>query len=263
MNFKALRDQILANVDQYSTEESKIVIVKLLDFLVDLDEKRSTLEKENQILLTEKIDWENHAKVSTDVYEKQAADILDKAKQEADEIIINAKKQAEKIEQEAYGKGNEILTDYLNQVEGVIKNLKDKDEELKRYRSHILTIFRKTIFRFADTNYFIFRNDNEDFREMLQFFETDDALQKLCDDIIKSLSEDPKYLEIVKEVEEKTDYDLEELLKDETIKIDDKAKEEVNEETPQEETQEVEEEQVEVPTARKFLEVFNQLKYKK
>lgn len=260
MNFSTLRDQILANVNQYNLEESKIIIVKLLDFLVDLEEKRSALEKENQILLTEKLERENNAKLSTDVYEEQVAEIIEKAKKDADNIINNAKRQAEKIEQDAHLKGNEILTDYLEQIEELIKSIKEKDEELKRYRGHILSIFRKTIFRFADTNYFIFRNDNDDFRELLQFFETDDALQKLCDELIKNLNEDPKYLEIVKQVQDKTDYDLEELLKDQTIKIDDKTIEVVNEETEQEEEMVQEEE---APQAQKFLEVFNQLKYKK
>lgn len=260
MNFSTLRDQILANVDQYNLEESKIIIVKLLDFLVDLEEKRSALEKENQILLTEKLERENNAKLSTDVYEEQVAEIIEKAKKDADNIINNAKRQAEKIEQDAHLKGNEILTDYLEQIEELIKSIKEKDEELKRYRGHILSIFRKTIFRFADTNYFIFRNDNDDFRELLQFFETDDALQKLCDELIKNLNEDPKYLEIVKQVQDKTDYDLEELLKDQTIKIDDKTIEVVNEEIEQEEEMVQEEE---APQAQKFLEVFNQLKYKK
>lgn len=261
MNFSTLRDQILANVDQYNLEESKIIIVKLLDFLVDLEEKRSALEKENQILLTEKLERENNAKLSTDVYEEQVAEIIEKAKKDADNIINNAKRQAEKIEQDAHLKGNEILTDYLAQIEELIKSIKEKDEELKRYRCHILSIFRKTIFRFADTNYFIFRNDNDDFRELLQFFETDDALQKLCDELIKNLNEDPKYLEIVKQVQDKTDYDLEELLKDQTIKIDDKTIEVVNEEIEQEE--EMVQEEEEAPQAQKFLEVFNQLKYKK
>lgn len=260
MNFSTLRDQILANVDQYNLEESKIIIVKLLDFLVDLEEKRSALEKENQILLTEKLERENNAKLSTDVYEEQVAEIIEKAKKDADNIINNAKRQAEKIEQDAHLKGNEILTDYLEQIEELIKSIKEKDEELKRYRGHILSIFRKTIFRFADTNYFIFRNDNDDFRELLQFFETDDALQKLCDELIKNLNEDPKYLEIIKQVQDKTDYDLEELLKDQTIKIDDKTIEVVNEEIEQEEEMVQEEE---APQAQKFLEVFNQLKYKK
>jgi len=260
VNFSTLRDQILANVDQYNLEESKIIIVKLLDFLVDLEEKRSALEKENQILLTEKLERENNAKLSTDVYEEQVAEIIEKAKKDADNIINNAKRQAEKIEQDAHLKGNEILTDYLEQIEELIKSIKEKDEELKRYRGHILSIFRKTIFRFADTNYFIFRNDNDDFRELLQFFETDDALQKLCDELIKNLNEDPKYLEIVKQVQDKTDYDLEELLKDQTIKIDDKTIEVVNEEIEQEEEMVQEEE---APQAQKFLEVFNQLKYKK
>lgn len=260
MNFSTLRDQILANVNQYNLEESKIIIVKLLDFLVDLEEKRSALEKENQILLTEKLEREKNAKLSTDVYEEQVAEIIEKAKKDADNIINNAKRQAEKIEQDAHLKGNEILTDYLEQIEELIKSIKEKDEELKRYRGHILSIFRKTIFRFADTNYFIFRNDNDDFRELLQFFETDDALQKLCDELIKNLNEDPKYLEIVKQVQDKTDYDLEELLKDQTIKIDDKTIEVVNEETEQEEEMVQEEE---APQAQKFLEVFNQLKYKK
>lgn|GEM_PF-961050 len=260
MNFSTLRDQILANVNQYNLEESKIIIVKLLDFLVDLEEKRSALEKENQILLTEKLERENNAKLSTDVYEEQVAEIIEKAKKDADNIINNAKRQAEKIEQDAHLKGNEILTDYLEQIEELIKSIKEKDEELKRYRGHILSIFRKTIFRFADTNYFIFRNDNDDFRELLQFFETDDALQKLCDELIKNLNEDPKYLEIVKQVQDKTDYDLEELLKDQTIKIDDKTIEVVNEEIEQEEEMVQEEE---APQAQKFLEVFNQLKYKK
>lgn len=260
MNFSTLRDQILANVNQYNLEESKIIIVKLLDFLVDLEEKRSALEKENQILLTEKLERENNAKLSTDVYEEQVAEIIEKAKKDADNIINNAKRQAEKIEQDAHLKGNEILTDYLEQIEELIKSIKEKDEELKRYRGHILSIFRKTIFRFADTNYFIFRNDNDDFRELLQFFETDDALQKLCDELIKNLNEDPKYLEIVKQVQDKTDYDLEELLKDQTIKIDDKTIEVLNEEIEQEEEMVQEEE---APQAQKFLEVFNQLKYKK
>jgi len=260
VNFSTLRDQILANVNQYNLEESKIIIVKLLDFLVDLEEKRSALEKENQILLTEKLERENNAKLSTDVYEEQVAEIIEKAKKDADNIINNAKRQAEKIEQDAHLKGNEILTDYLEQIEELIKSIKEKDEELKRYRGHILSIFRKTIFRFADTNYFIFRNDNDDFRELLQFFETDDALQKLCDELIKNLNEDPKYLEIVKQVQDKTDYDLEELLKDQTIKIDDKTIEVVNEEIEQEEEMVQEEE---APQAQKFLEVFNQLKYKK
>lgn len=260
MNFSTLRDQILANVDQYNLEESKIIIVKLLDFLVDLEEKRSALEKENQILLTEKLEREKNAKLSTDVYEEQVAEIIEKAKKDADNIINNAKRQAEKIEQDAHLKGNEILTDYLEQIEELIKSIKEKDEELKRYRGHILSIFRKTIFRFADTNYFIFRNDNDDFRELLQFFETDDALQKLCDELIKNLNEDPKYLEIVKQVQDKTDYDLEELLKDQTIKIDDKTIEVVNEEIEQEEEMVQEEE---APQTQKFLEVFNQLKYKK
>jgi len=288
MDFKALREQILANIENYNTEETKIVVTKLLDFLVDMNEKRSKLETENKALFAEMNDIrKNPQNEATDDYKMKIDEIIAKANEGAKKITDIALNKADNIIKEANDKSLlmaeqisenqcEDIKTFIDKMELVINEVKKKDEEAKIYRKHILGIFRKTIFRFADTSYYIIRSDNKDFRELLQFFEVDESLQRLCDENIEKLDKDPNYQRILKLVKDKPinedANDFKDLLNDEKITIDNKTIELKDidikdlEELALQEDEEDEEDVYEVSAPQsksKFLDVINQYKNNK
>ncbi len=288
MDFKALREQILTNIDHYNNEEMKIVVTKLLDFLIEISEKRSKLEAENKALFQEMNDLRRSNDTdSNSQYKSKINDIVTKTNEEKEKIIENAHKQAEDIINDANNKAQsiielakekeqEIIKTSIEKIETIIKDIKKKDEEAMLYRKHILSIFRKTIFRFSDTNYYIVRSDNKDFRELLQFFETDEKLQELCDKNMEKLMNDSAYQALVEMVK---DNPVEEnivrgnnILKDDKVTIDNKTielkeyeLEEIDDEITindlDEEFEESHEEMKQHSNA-KFLDVINQYKNK-
>ncbi|QVK16802.1 hypothetical protein KHQ81_07715 [Mycoplasmatota bacterium] len=288
MDFKALREQILANIESYNTEEMKIVVIKLLDFLVDINEKRSNLEAENKTLFAEMDHLKkNPLSESPEDYKlkideiiakanEEAQKITDNAREEAENIILEANKNSQLIIDKADDSQNKIIQSFIEKMQQVIEEIKLKDDEAKLYRKHILSIFRKTLFRFSDTNYYIIRSDNEEFRDLLQFFEVDEKLQKLCDENIEKLSNDPKYQEIVQMVKENPSEEdivgINNILKDEHITIDNKTIElkeveptDIEDIIIEEQIDEiVEDEEEKLPQGKsKFLDIINQYKNNK
>lgn len=198
MDFKELRDKILPNIELYNKEEVKIVVAKLLEFLIDIDEKNKALEKEI-------------IEVKNEVKEKV---IIEKEKVNLEEVNKEKEVLLEKARNEAQKAYDEIIQEAINKVQNLIKQVKQKDEQNKMYRKHILSIFRRSIFRFSNTNYYIFKTDDEEFQELIKFFQVDEELQKLCDENIKKLMQDEKYRETIHKVEaneiEETFEDIEE-----------------------------------------------------
>ncbi len=237
MDFKALREQILANIENYSAQETKIVVTKLLDFLVDINEKRSKLESENKSLFEEMNSLKNkNGAVSEDYKSKvdeivslaseESKKITNKAHQDALMIVEEAQKEAQALINETNTNNNELIESSIEKIREVINQIKEKDDEVKLYRRHILSIFRKTIFRFSNTNYYIIRADDKDFRDLLHFFELDELLQKECDDNMKKLAIDPTYQMLLKTVEENVDredlMDIKDIFQDEKVTVDNK-----------------------------------------
>lgn len=180
MDFKALRDKILPNIEHYNKEEVKIVVAKLLEFLIDIDNKNKNLKNEIEEL------------------KKQQTKLLDvdltSVNEEKEIIIQKAKKEAQKVY-------DEIIESAIDKVNDLIRSIKQKDEENKLYRKHILSIFRRSIFRFSNTNYYILKTDDQEFQELVKFFKVDEELQKLCDENIKKLMQNEKYQETIHKVE--------------------------------------------------------------
>ncbi len=261
MNFTDLQKQILTNIDLYNAEETKIVVTKLLDFLIELEEKKRKLEEDNLSLLSQVNDLNAKVAANTAANElkasKEVSEIIQKANDTAENII----KTAQVKHQEIINEANNFMKSSIVKIEKIIDDIKKKDEDAKAYRSHILSIFRKTIFRFSDTNYYLIRTDNKDFRDLCQFFTTDEKLQKLCDEIINNLANDPEYQKILDMVKENPLEALEDIIKDDKITIDNKSiteikleakeMEEVIEESENEEFMELKK-----PTS-KFLDIIN------
>ncbi|MDF2698445.1 MAG: hypothetical protein K0Q49_1 [Haloplasmataceae bacterium] len=220
MDFKALREQILANVENYDADETKIVVTKLLDFLVDINDKRSQLEIENKQLFQD-MNNKNH---NFDQHKAKVDDIFEKANAEAKSIIGNAEEIANKKRNEAELQSKEIINNTINKLEVTITEVKNLDQEMKLYRSHILNIFKKTIFKFSDSKYYLIRKDDKDFNELLNFFEIDSRLQLLADENIKKLNTIKNYIEIRDSVKNKVNEphiirSFEEILKDNELDL--------------------------------------------
>lgn len=193
MDFKVLREKILPNITLYNNDEVKIIVTKLLDFLIETDEEKTKLEKEIMTLKQELNDLKANINTNNNMdLEKAKEEYINKARIDMEEERIALMK-------EAFGK-----------IENLLNNIKKKDEENRLYRQHLLTIFKRTIFRFSDSNFYIIRKDDQEFKELIAFFETDELLQKRCEENIASLEQDPEYLRIKEIVESKigTDSDL-------------------------------------------------------
>ncbi len=211
MDFKTLREQILPNIENYTAQETKIVMTKLLDLLIDIDEKHVKIKNENDLLETKiselknnKTEIDNLSDEKTLSNQIEANNIIEKAREEANVITSEAEESAKILVTDTEIKLEEMKEAAFNQISLAIDELREKDKESQLYRSHILTVFRKAIFRFSDSNYYIIRSDNQDFQELLQFFETDNQLQQICDNNIAALINDPKYIKITKEVKDKS-----------------------------------------------------------
>lgn len=252
MDYKALRDKILPNIPMYSNDEVKIIVTKLLDFLIDLDEQKSNLENEVQVLKKEIDDLKNNMHVTSDNHQNN-----NDIENEKNEILEAARLEIQKEREE-------VMTEAVGKIEQLIENIKKKDEENKLYRRHILSIFRKSIFRFSDTNFYIIRKDDQDFKELLEFFETDELLQKLCDENISSLEQDEEYQKIRKIVKEKEpdcddEVEINININQDNIEIKDFDLNEVEEIS----LEELEEETITTPqTKAKYLDILNQYKNK-
>ena len=174
MDFKGLRDKILPNIKLYNENEVEIVVTKLLDFLILNDEKLQEAEKEKESLLEEiKSLEENISRINKadSVEETESTDTLDE-------------------------KEKDIIGKIVNRTENLIKDLKEKERKNRIYHQYILSVCKKIIFRYADSDYYIIRTDDQDFRELRQLFLTDEKLQELCENNIRALENDPFFQDI-------------------------------------------------------------------
>jgi ATP-dependent Lon protease len=253
MDFKALRDKILPNIEMYNNEEVKIVVAKLLEFLIDIDNKNNILTKENQSL-ADKIhdlsDNKNINDVPTQDFQALKTTIME-------ETRIKAQKEYDQIIQSA-----------LDKINNIIDSVKRKDEENKKYRKHIVSIFRKSIFRFSDTSYYIVKADDPEFQELIQFVNVDEKLQKLCDANMESLKQDENYQQILQAVKVGNNEEDEEpplVIEPETKEADVEAEESIDFDSVREITlDEIEQELTNdsPQTHAKFIDVLNQYKNK-
>lgn len=250
MDFKALRDKILPNIEHYNKEEVKIVVAKLLEFLIDIDQKNQSLQNEIEEL----------KKQATKTPEVNLVNV----NEEKEIVIQKAKAEAQKVY-------DEIIASAIDKVNDLITSIKQKDEENKLYRKHILSIFRRSIFRFSNSNYYILRTDDQEFQELIKFFKVDEELQKLCDENIKKLMQNENYQNIIHKIETeeiKINDEIEEVeeieeleeLRITDIEVDDSEIKEIEEIT----LADIEEEfSYETPQKKaKFLDILNQYKNK-
>lgn len=277
MDFKTLREQILPNIENYTAQETKIVMTKLLDFLIETNEKQVKFKNENEVLnskITElkrkKIEIDNKLDDNIRGLQIDANNIIDKAHEEANIITAEAEENAKILVTDTEIKVKDMMKTAFEQINLAIDKLKEKDKESKLYRSHILTIFRKAIFRFSESNYYIIRSDNQDFHDLLHFFETDSQLQQICDNNLEELTKDPTYIKVSEEINENSQIneldEINNIFADNKITIDNKNIEvdeftQIEEEIKAEMAElEIEEEQVKPKRNLSFLEVINQYK---
>lgn len=197
MDFKSLRDQILTNIDNYNTQEIKIVLTKLLKFLIEINEKNTKLEKENQFIKNEV----KTKKVNVGEYSTKVDELINKTNLEANKITENAKQIATKTINEAETKKKEIIDSGLQRIEDSILDIKRYDEEVKSYRNHVLMIFKNNLYKFADSDFYIVKSSDKDLKELLKFFEVDEQLQIVCDETISKLQLNKEYKRIIDKVD--------------------------------------------------------------
>jgi len=245
MDFKALRDKILPNIELYNKDEVKVVVAKLLDFLIDIDDKNQFLEKEIKKLKED----EKKDKLETNIIKEEVN--TDEISTEKEKLLAQAKSEAQIVH-------DKIVQEAIERVSNLIDKVKQKDEENKMYRKHILSIFRRSFFRFSNTNYYILKTEDEEFKQLISFFQVDEELQKLCDDNIKKLMQDEKYQETVNKVASKEVEDFfEEEQEIEIKEIDVNELEDISiDEIEEELTNDTKE------SKAKFLDVLNQYKNK-
>src|SRR5690554_2714611 len=245
MDFKALRDKILPNIELYNKDEVKVVVAKLLDFLIDIDDKNQFLEKEIKKLKED----EKKDKLETNIIKEEVN--TDEISTEKEKLLAQAKSEAQIVH-------DKIVQEAIERVSNLIDKVKQKDEENKMYRKHILSIFRRSFFRFSNTNYYILKTEDEEFKRLISFFQVDEELQKLCDDNIKKLMQDEKYQETVNKVASKEVEDFfEEEQEIEIKEIDVNELEDISiDEIEEELTNDTKE------SKAKFLDVLNQYKNK-
>lgn len=202
MDFKTIRDQISTNIDHFTLEERKVIILKLLDFLKSLDDQNEHQKEEivnltNEMKqLTDEIDELKANQIDQDSYKEKVEEIIDLANQEAEKIVETAGIEAEVITQQADTQSKEYIYDLLVRMENLVKELRSIDDEAKAYRYHILTIFKKTIFKFADSDYHILKINDSDLKKLMSFYREDDALQKFSDQIMLKLQKFENYLSL-------------------------------------------------------------------
>jgi hypothetical protein len=294
MDFKTIREQILNNLEQFDPSEMKVIILKLLDFNKELEIENQTLKAERDELL-ENVEALQANKIDEDYYKAKVDEIIDLAQVEAEKIVNSAKDLVEERLEAIDAQGRKYIYELLIRMENIVKDLQNIDEEAKLYRLHILTIFKKTIFKFSESDYHILKIDDDDLRKLMSFYQEDDSLQVASDQIMQKLEHFEHYLHTIeakkledhpiqlKEIEEKlhqpfvleTDKELKEevpLINNQKQEIIEDEKEETSQDdesleliTEDEEIVKFEEKQIkEEPVSdhdTKFLDIFN--KYSK
>jgi hypothetical protein len=234
MDFKTIREQILNNLEQFDPSEMKVIILKLLDFNKELETENQTLKTERDDL-QESVEALQANKVDEDFYKAKVDEIIDLAQVEAEKIIDSAKDLVEERLEAIDEQGRKYIYELLIRMENIVKELQDIDEEAKLYRLHILTIFKKTIFKFSESDYHILKIDDDDLRKLMNFYQEDDSLQVASDHIMKKLEHFEHYLHTI---ETKNDQNKEPIqLKDIEDKLHqpfvlESVENEINEEVP-------------------------------
>lgn len=193
MDLQTIREQIKANLNQFDDNEKRIIILQLLNFLKDLETENEELKAQKEEIQQE---------VAT-IKEQQVSEIAIKGK--IDEIIERANDEAERIKNQALKDGERHLEDikeqarkymleFLDRLKDVVIELQKIDEETKTYRMHILSIFRNTLYKFADSDYHLLKIDDKEVKELIKFFRQDATLQQLSDQIMERLNKFERYV---------------------------------------------------------------------
>lgn len=180
MDLKSIREQILVNLEHFAADEKKVIILKLLDYLKDLDEENQALKQEKAAIEMDLIAANSQELVNQ---------IMDDARLQAQQIIQEAEQTVTEQKREIERQGKEYLFEFVSRLEAMVKEIKRLDEEAKLFRLHFLSIFKKTIYKFADSDYHIIKMNDEELRELVQFYQTDESLQNISDQIMDKLNQ--------------------------------------------------------------------------
>lgn len=195
MDLKAIREQITANLNHFDPNEKKIIILQLLNFLQELDTENGKLKVDFEEV-QEEMETLRNLQVDEEKLRAQIDLIIDRANEEADKLKVKAEKQGELHLLEVKEQGRKYMVEFLDRLRGVVLELQKLDEEAKAYRMHILTVFKKTLFKFSNSEFHLLKFDDSDMKELFQFYKQDMVLQQLSDQIMDKLNGFENYLQL-------------------------------------------------------------------
>src|SRR5690606_24647636 len=109
-------------------------------------------------------------------------------------IKNQALKDGERHLEDIKEQARKYMLEFLDRLKDVVIELQKIDEETKTYRMHILSIFRNTLYKFADSDYHLLKIDDKEVKELIKFFRQDATLQQLSDQIMERLNKFERYV---------------------------------------------------------------------
>lgn len=212
MDLQTISEQIKANLNQFNEKEKRIIILQLLNFIRDLETENEELKAEKARAL-EQLETVKSEQVSEALMKERIDQILNEANEEAKRIKDQALKDGEQYLAQMQEQGRKYMLEFLDRLKDVVMELQRIDEEAKTYRMHILTALRSTLYRFADNDYHLLKLDDQNVKELIQFFKRDAELQTLADQLMDRLNRFERYLALVQQSEAIDPKDIQRYLK--------------------------------------------------
>ena len=207
MDLRAITEQIRANLDQFDNNEKRIIILQLLNFIKELETEKEELQVEKEEVLHE-VKKLKQNQLNEESLKAKVDEIIDLANEEAERIKEQAIKDGETHLSQMKEQGRSYMYEFLERLKEVVIELQKIDDEAKAYRMHILTAFRNTLYKFADSGYHMIKLEDHEIRELIQLFNRDATLQQLTDQMMERLHRFENYLTISKESSRSVDPEV-------------------------------------------------------
>lgn len=207
MDLRAITEQIRANLDQFDNNEKRIIILQLLNFIKELETEKEELQVEKEKVLHE-VKKLKQNQLNEESLKAKVDEIIDLANEEAERIKEQAIKDGETHLSQMKEQGRSYMYEFLERLKEVVIELQKIDDEAKAYRMHILTAFRNTLYKFADSGYHMIKLEDHEIRELIQLFNRDATLQQLTDQMMERLHRFENYLTISKESSRSVDPEV-------------------------------------------------------
>lgn len=147
MNASDIKDFVFnkSAVGGYKISDVRGCLKEISEYALSLEEKNYNLDRENKSLKSKLSEFE---KTQDEIKEIMVSaqgfrhEILKKAEEQTNELILNAKEKAKKIEEEAEQNSNKKIEEYSKKIEAEKSKLKKLKTEVSNFKAKLFEIYK-------------------------------------------------------------------------------------------------------------------------